>query len=194
MRHNRTIAFLMALILTLSIFLSGSISAFAESQDTTAPVITALYLDKQGETLRAGDTLTLNVSITEESDISTCQIIFDNETTGARRNMMTSFKHSDDGEYSFTYTIDDGMAAGKWVFNRVSISDKYDNYEYDSCTITDRSSIFFYVESDINDTTAPVITALYLDKQGEALRAGDVLTLNLSITEESDISTCQITG
>ena len=49
-----------------------------------SPLITSITIKEQGQTLKSGDLLTLNVSITEESDISTCQIAFTNTTTGAK--------------------------------------------------------------------------------------------------------------
>jgi len=161
-----------------------------KTNDTTAPVITALSIAQQGQTLKAGDTLTLNLSITEESDISTCQIVFRNETTGATINAHGSFKHRADGKYSYTYRITDDMSSGKWVFSSTFVGDKYSMYGND--TISNKSNVFFYVENASSDTTAPVITALSIAQQGQTLKAGDTLTLNLSITEESDISTCQI--
>ncbi|MBQ4322931.1 MAG: hypothetical protein IJC19_03225, partial [Clostridia bacterium] len=155
-----------------------------KTNDTTAPVITALSITQQGQTLKAGDTLTLNLSITEESDISTCQIVFRNETTGATINAQDSFTNRADGKYSYTYKIADDMSSGKWVFYSTFIGDKYSMYGND--TIHDKSNVFFYVENASSDTTAPVITALSITQQGQTLKAGDTLTLNLSITEESD--------
>ena len=115
-----------------------------KTNDTTAPVITDISINQQGQTLKSGDTLTINVSITEESDISTCQIGFENTTTGARINTHASFKHRSDGKYTYTYTITDDMNAGKWVLERTFIGDKYSLYGDD--TITDMSAIYFFVE------------------------------------------------
>ena len=115
-----------------------------KTTDITPPLITSITIKEQGQTLKSGDLLTLNVSITEESDISTCQIAFRNTTTGAKINAHGSFKHRDDGKYSYTYKINDDMSSGKWILSSTFIGDKYDMYGDD--TITNKSNIFFYVQ------------------------------------------------
>ena len=118
------------------------------STDVTPPILTALTIEQQGETLKAGDILTLHVSITEESDIVSCQIVFRNATTGATKNIASSFSNRADGQYSYQYTISSDMSAGKWEFASASVIDEYKMYgTYNPDKTPNTSDVHFFVEN-----------------------------------------------
>ena len=161
------------------------------NNDIAPPLIKNVTVDKLGQTLHSGDVINLTIEIEEESDISSCQIVFRNIESNATINCSKTFSHNEDGIYSMEYTINNSMNNGKWVLSSTYIIDYYGNYTGEN-QIPDKSAVFFFVDGNAFDTSAPIIKNVTVDKQGQTLHTGDVINLTVEIEEEHNITTCQL--
>ena len=92
--------------------------------DFQPPVIESITLDKNGQTVKAGDTLTLKIKVNEKNPSSQMDAIF---TTGKRTYTANLNLDPITMEYTGTIKIISTTYPAKWDLTIIYLSDTYDN-------------------------------------------------------------------
>ncbi|MCI8668816.1 MAG: leucine-rich repeat domain-containing protein [Lachnospiraceae bacterium] len=141
-----------------------------ENYDVTKPVINSIEIDKQGETLTVGDTVTIYVDAYDVGvgiDYVEIMLWWENKSGGSERlywneNVM---------KYERVIDIDSNSSAGKYYITGVLAKDINGNY-------MEKDVFYWYnVErDDIKDKEAPVVESIHLTKNGIDISPGDVFS------------------
>ena len=159
----------------------------AVSEDRTAPVINYISIDKHEVTV--GDKVNITMSITDDSKITTCQVLF-HMSNGAVGNAACYPKLGDDGLYHGVISIDSTFVSGKCTISSVWVEDASDNEVRLYNPEEVYPDIYFNVIGGADDTVAPVINDISIDKH--EVTVGDKVNITMSITDDSKITTCQV--
>ena len=149
------------------------------TNDTKAPTMASLEIDKQEVEL--GDTFTLRASITDDiSGVKSAYVYFQKPGTsgGLNNRESVSLKHIKDDIYEGSFEITKYTLEGKWKLEYVNLTDVAGNIK--SYKPKDKGYEFldevnFTVSGTTNDTKAPTMASLEIDKQEVEL--GDTFTL-----------------
>ncbi len=160
--------------------------------DFQPPVIESITLDKDGQTVKAGDTLTLKIKVNEKNPSSQMDAIF---TTGKRAYTANLNLDPITMEYTGTIKIISTTYPAKWDLTIIYLSDTYDNrtqlsdFSADCAT---NSPWYFTVDPegyvDQKDTVNPVIEDITIDKNGQWVQPGDTVTMTVKVKEENPSS------
>ena len=160
--------------------------------DFQPPVIKSITLDKNGQTVKAGDTLTLKIKVEEKNPSNWMNAIFTAETPEDHGYNASLELDETTMEYTGTITITQTTYPAKWNLTRIYLSDQNGN----STQLSDFSEDLatnnpwsFTVDpegyTELTDTAAPVIESITIDKNGQWLQPGDTVTMTVKVTEEN---------
>ena len=120
---------------------NSSITSSA-SNDKTPPIINTINLDKQN--LSIGDTLNITVSATDDSEITSCRIVF-RMSNGKEGNAWTDLQKGTDGLFYGSIAIDNSFVAGKCSFGWLQVDDYFSNSTLYTDSNGDFPNIYFNV-------------------------------------------------
>lgn len=137
--------------------------------------------------LRAGDMVTYTADVTcKEETIRNIVLYLYANTDGYYGSESISAVYSADTQtLTGAYTVTEETYPAEWRLEQIYVYTESDKcyYFYPNQTETDANLSFTVVQADF-DTEKPVIEDISIDKNGEILRAGDVVTLTVKVKEE----------
>ena len=159
----------------------------ATVNDSEAPTITDVNIDRN--TATAGDQIIVTAKITDESgiDVSSCRASILGENSTSKDYKSYIMKKQSDGTYAATIPIDETWINQTYYISSISADDIYGNYKYYGLN----KKLSFSVFGCINDSEAPTITDVNIDRN--TATAGDQIIVTAKITDESgiDASSCR---
>lgn len=190
----------LAVILAMVLTLAGAVPAVTaragdsdEDYDITKPVINFIEIDKQGETLTVGDTVTIYVDAYDAGvGIDYVEIMLKENTSGGSERLYWNEKVM---KYEKVITIDSNTLAGKYCITQVLAKDINGNYE--------EKDVFYWYNverDDITDKEAPEVESVHLTKNGIDISSDDVFSkgdiIHISIKARDNVklaNTAEIT-
>ncbi len=190
----------LAVILAMVLTLAGAVPAVTaragdsdEDYDITKPVINFIEIDKQGETLTVGDTVTIYVDAYDAGvGIDYVEIMLKENTSGGSERLYWNEKVM---KYEKVITIDSNTLAGKYCITQVLAKDINGNYE--------EKDVFYWYNverDDITDKEAPEVESVHLTKNGIDICSDDVFSkgdiIHISIKARDNVklaNTAEIT-
>lgn len=140
----------MGLAGTLALSSPASFTVFAEGYDTTAPVVTDIFLDK--DTVEARDTITFDMNVTEdETGISSMYLVINGEVVNVEISPDGS---AVSGKYTVSYTIPEYAKPGEYHIDDIFCKDIAGNESHNA---------------DFYSKTFTVTNKNYVDDQAPAL-------------------------
>lgn len=100
--------------------------------DHTPPIVTGVYMNSPGGTVKRGDTLYFDIKIEDESTIRNAELRFSLIEAQGNNQIWTRFESYDNATQiaKVSLTIQDNIANGTWKLNQVSVTDYYGNTVY----------------------------------------------------------------
>lgn len=136
--------------------------------DTTAPVIEAVSIDRQGETLKAGDKVNIEIKASDETGLSEYASVELRPVGDVDVNEIIELTYAD-GVYKGQFEVTEDTYPCEWYIAWISISDKAGNPAPDNYWWND-SPYYFNVKNG-NSFVAPEYTVsisfMALDANGE---------------------------
>ena len=193
MQTKRIIIITLLISIILNIFLP--ISLAENLADVEAPTINidSLKIDKTEATI--GDTITISIEITDNSEIDYAYISYEMPITQKDKSYQLT-KNNNTGKYETKITIDENYEEGLWKITYISATDSASNTKYlnnskgkyaSSDSKEDMSKGNFTVTGTNADVEAPNINAKSLKNDKTEATIGDTVTVSLEITDNSEI-------
>lgn len=158
--------------------------------DKEKPVIESISIDKNGQTVKAEENVTLKIKVNETNPQSSIKVKFTPQASGARPVYYYPWLNEATMEYTQTIPITLSTRPGRWDLTEVSVSDKYGNTAglSDFREDWDTARPWYYTvdpEGYLDDQKAPVIESITIDKNGQWVYPGDTVTLTVKVDEEN---------
>lgn len=148
----------MGLAGTLALLSPASFTVFAEGYDTTAPVVTDIFLDK--DTAEPGDTITLDMNVTEdETGISSMYLVINGEVVNAA---ITPDGSAVSGKYTVSYTIPEDAKPGEYHIDDIFCKDIAGNESHNADFY---SKTFTVTNKNYIEDQAPVLEDSYPESE-----------------------------
>ena len=193
MRKTQFAAFLLSGLLVLNtaipVFAEGMTEQTAETYkvDTTAPVVTAVSVNKNE--VKAPGTITATLQVEEENGLEETWVIFKNKKTG---RTVTGFSQNNlNGDsLSVDLNVSEYETEGLFELSEIQIEDKAGNRvtygEFKDKELPEPIPSFT-VRNDTGktDITAPVVTAVSVNKN--EVKAPGTITATLQVEEENGL-------
>ena len=193
MQTKRIIIITLLISIVLNILIP--ISLAENLADVEAPIINidSLKVDKTEATI--GDTITISLEITDNSEIDYAYISYEMPITQKSKAFWLT-KNNNTGRYETKITIDENYEEGLWKIEYIIAKDNISNQQkiynskgsYSSLTPQeDLSKGNFKVTGTNADVEAPNVNidSLKIDKTEATI--GDTITISLEITDNSEI-------
>ncbi len=191
---------ILAVMLAVLLVLTGAVPGMTaragdsdEDYDITKPVINSIEIDKQGETLTVGDTVTIYVDAYDAGvgiDYVEISLTSANESGGSG-GIIRLYWNENVMKYESAITIDTNTSAGKYYIDDVWVKDINGNYD----SITPDEELYWYnVENDIKDEKAPVVESVRLTKNGidispdDVFAKGDIIHISIKASDNVKLS------
>ncbi len=134
--------------------------------------------------------LNINDSVTYSADITcnTGSISHSNMyiNTDNRSEYVSTEYDAGTSKLTGTYTISDSTYPGTWQLSWINIAtDSGKQYNFYPNDLEPDADLKFTVERDDYDTEKPVIESITLDKNGQFVQAGDVITITVKASDAS---------
>lgn len=162
-----------------------------EDYDAEKPVIKSITIDKNGQTVKAGEKVSIKVKVEEKNPSNPMIIRFTPQASGV--SYLTCYLYLNNNtmehEYTGTINITQNSYPTKWELTYLSLSDENGNTTFLSDFKPDWSTSrpWHYTvdpEGYLDDTKPPVIESITIDKNGQMLHPGDTVTLTVKVDEE----------
>ena len=148
----------MGLAGTLALLSPASFTVFAEGYDTTAPVVTDIFLDK--DTAEPGDTITLDMNVSEdETGISYMYLVINGEVVNAA---ITPDGSAVSGKYTVSYTIPEDAKPGEYHIDDIFCKDIAGNESHNADFY---SKTFTVTNKNYIEDQAPVLEDSYPESE-----------------------------
>lgn len=160
-----------------------------ENFDITSPVINSISIDKQGQTVLDGDTVTISVDAydagvgIEQVEVSLRYVAKDDGYNyGSDYRTLSLSYNAITNKYEYSTTMD-GSASGKYFVSAVTVTDKKGNYIEGIVDVHGRKYVeavgdaLYWYEVKHADSEAPVIESIQLTKDGAEVTAETVLAV-----------------
>ncbi len=99
--------------------------------DTKSPVIESITIDKNGEWVYPGDTVTITIKVDEENPYDTAYADFYPQVTNVSSSNRVYLRYNaDTKEYKGTISITDNTYPCEWMLTDVQVRDNRGNYTY----------------------------------------------------------------
>ncbi len=162
-----------------------------DGYDLAKPVIESITIDKNGQMVKAGDTVAIKIKVTEENPSTWMWVTFYPDSQDAYSFETSLEWEPSTMEYIGEINITRDTFPTKWELSSLKLSDKNGNQTYlsDFWNEWDTTKFPWYYTVDpagyLNDTKAPVIEDITLDKNGQWVRPGDKIILKVKVNEEN---------
>ena len=167
-----------------------------EDYDSEKPVIKSITIDKNGQTVKAGEKVTIKVKVEEKNPSSSMNIRFTPQASGVSSLTCYLYLNNNTMEHEYTGTINitQNSYPTKWELTYLNLYDENGN----STSLSDFQSDWnttrpwYYTvdpEGYLDDTKPPVIESITIDKNGQMLHPGDTVTLTVKVDEEHPYDT-----
>ncbi|SEV85832.1 dockerin type I domain-containing protein [[Clostridium] fimetarium] len=176
---------IITLLLIISISMNLNLNVYATSDDTDGPVVGNIRIDKTEVT--AGDAIKVTVEISDASMLRTMTISVGRQAYDYNYIHLTD---NGDGTYSGTLTITDSYVNGGYYINYYNFEDMSGNkaYAFPSASLYPNTN--FMVSGCSDDTAAPVVGNIRIDKT--EVTAGDAIKVTVEISDASMLRTMTI--
>ena len=161
-----------------------------DGYDGDKPVIKSITIDKNGQMVKAGETVTIKVKVDEKNPSSSMRVYFYPKDSGASGIYAYLYLNKNTMEYTGSINISQNIRPAKWELTSLSLSDTNGN----STSLSDfrpdwdtSRPWYFNVDPEgyLNDTEAPVIESITIDKNGQLVYPGDSITITVKVKEEN---------
>ncbi len=161
-----------------------------DGYDEDKPVIKSITIDKNEQMVKAGDTVTIKVKVDEKNPSSSMRVYFYPKDSGASGIYAYLYLNKNTMEYTGSINISQNTRPAKWELTSLSLSDTNGN----STSLSDfrpdwdtSRPWYFNVDPEgyLNDTEAPVIESITIDKNGQLVYPGDSITITVKVKEEN---------
>lgn len=165
-----------------------------DGYDMDKPVIESITIDKNGKMVKAGESVSIKVKVDEKNPRSSMEVTFRPKDSSASSFYRTLYFTKSTMEYTGTINITRDSYPTRWELTSVNLSDVNGN----STSLSDfredwnTARPWYYTvdpEGYLNDTKAPVIESITIDKNGQWVYPGDQVTLTVKVDEENPSST-----
>ncbi len=161
-----------------------------DDYDDDKPVIQSITIDKNGQMVKAGETVTIKVKVDEKNPSSSMRVYFYPKASGASGLSTYLYLNKNTMEYTGGINISQNTRPAKWELTSLSLSDTNGNSTSLSDFRPDWDTTrpwYFNVDPEgyLNDTEAPVIESITIDKNGQLVYPGDNITITVKVKEEN---------
>ncbi len=159
-----------------------------QDYDETKPVIESIDIGENGRMVQAGDTVEIKVKVQEEHPSDGAGADVSLEESDRTKTEHVNLRYcKETGEYQGIIEITASTYPGKWRLTSLSVSDTYGNYAYLSDYEAEHPDVSWHynVSPDTYDTVGPVIKRIWLDKNGQSVRAGDRISIEVEAEESN---------
>ncbi len=161
-----------------------------DGYDEDKPVIKSITIDKNEQMVKAGDTVTIKVKVDEKNPSSSMRVYFYPKDSGASGIYAYLYLNKNTMEYTGSINISQNTRPAKWELTSLSLSDTNGNSTSLSDFRPDWDTTrpwYFNVDPEgyLNDTEAPVIESITIDKNGQLVYPGDNITITVKVKEEN---------
>lgn len=161
-----------------------------DDYDWEKPVIQSITIDKNGQTVKAGESVSVRVKVTEPNPAGSMDIGFRPEAPETFTLYHTLYWDNSAMEYTGTIYITEDSYPTKWELAYLSVSDTYGNAASLSDFREDWETArpWYYTvdpQGYVDDQKAPVIESITINKNGQWVYPGDTLTLTVKVDEEN---------
>ncbi|GAB3684430.1 hypothetical protein GCM10028857_13400 [Salinarchaeum chitinilyticum] len=162
----------------------GSSDGDSTSSDTEAPVIHDFSLS--GQEFEPGDTMEIDVEVTDQSEISRVYFRFEHvDDGGAVFDAYRDFSPPvDDGTYTIEYSWPENTPGGTYEATQISSEDSIGNIAgWGEEFPTEKGRI--EINADSSDTTGPTIEDFSIS--ADTFEPGESMEIDVEVTDETDI-------
>ncbi len=161
-----------------------------DNYDRDKPVIKGITIDKNGQMVKAGERVTVKVKVEDANLSDTMEVQFSPQASAVSYENRTLRLNSNTKEYTGTFTITRDTYPTRWDLTYIYLSDVNGNKTYlsDFREDWDTARPWYYTvdpEGYLDDTKAPVIESITIDKNGQFVYPGDTVTLTVKVDEEN---------
>ncbi len=161
-----------------------------DGYDLEKPVIESITIDKNGQMVKAGETVTVKIKVKEENPSTWMWVKFAPESPDAYAFESSLELNETTMEYTGEINITEDTYPTKWELTYLKLSDQNGNRTFLSDFHADWStgSPWYYTVDPagyLDDTVAPVIENITLDKNGQWVRPGDMITMTVKVKEDN---------
>lgn len=164
--------------------------------DTEKPIIESITLDKNGESVAAGDTIALTVKVKEEHPSQQARACFAPQDSRELEPFYIDLELDAAAmEYRGSITVTKDTYPCVWALTFLSIPDEIGHWSYLHDFRPDWQTALPWQYTVLPDSyvgkdkESPVIESIALDKNKQWLQAGDVINLSIKVREEHPSST-----
>ncbi len=135
--------------------------------------------------LRPGDTVTYTADVRcEDEEISYCYAYVNNNNFSRSEYLSVSYDETAQ-TLTGTFTVTDKTHPEKWKLNYFHVETKSGKYYYFyPSSIEPEADLEFEVVQENFDTEPPVIESIIINKNGQFVKAGDVVDITVKVREE----------
>ncbi len=161
-----------------------------DTYDSAKPVVKSITIDKNGQMVKAGEYVTVKVKVEEANPISTMRVGFRPQASSSSMTYCSLGLNTSTMEYTGKLLITQDTYPTRWDLTYLYIYDVNENKTYlsDFREDWDTARPWYYTvdpEGYLDDTKAPVIESITIDKNGQFVYPGDTVTLTVKVDEEN---------
>ena len=162
--------------------------------DADKPVIKSITIDKNGQTVKAGEKVSVKVKVEEKNPNHSMSVRIGSKDAIHSTIYLNLVLDRETMEYTGTIDITRFTYPAKWELTYLDLSDKNGNTTSLSDFQPDWNTTrpwYFHVspEGYLDDTKPPVIESITINKNGQMLHPGDTVTLTVKVDEEHPYDT-----
>ncbi len=138
--------------------------------------------------LRVGDTVTYTADISyKDEEINRVSMeLYSNANGVGKWESITMAYNVDTQKLSGAYTITNETYPAEWYLYGIYVYTKSGkNYSFYPGSLEPDANVTFEVVQENYDTEKPVIESITIDKNGQEVKAGDVVTIKIKVREEN---------
>lgn len=161
-----------------------------DGYDEESPVIESITIDKNGEMVKAGENVAVKVKVNEKNPSTSMYVRFRPEASGISTLFVPLQLNKNTMEYTGNISITRDSYPTRWELYYLSVDDKNGNSTSlsDFCPDWNTTRPWYYTvdpEGYLDDTQAPVIESITLDKNGQWVYPGDAVTITVKVNEKN---------
>ncbi len=160
-----------------------------DTYDRTGPVIKSIRLDKNGQLVGAGNSVSIEVEVEERNPARYAEVRFDPEDNlGYISSLYTRLNYSSEThKYVGRIDINESIQPVKWELAELTLWDTNYNYTYLSeCEeALAEGPWYFTVDPYGYDAEGPLIESVAIDKNGQWVSPGETVNIRIKVKEKN---------
>ncbi len=155
--------------------------------DEENPVVTGITLERNGETVKAGERLTLKVEADEQNP-SVGTAWFSLSTISYATIESVDLRYDETAKaYIGTVKIEASTHPGEWRLSQLLIKDRNNNTTNltEGEGLEEKGACSFHVDEAGYDVEGPVIQSITIDKNGQFVKPGETLDIRIKIEDQN---------